>query len=64
MEVSSAAEILGTLDEQGRLDGLPFMPEMLQFCGQRVRVQSRAHKTCDTILRVRVPADGKRRAPE
>ena len=50
MEVSSAAEILGTLDEQGRLDGLPFMPEMLQFCGQRVRVQSRAHKTCDTIL--------------
>lgn len=50
MEVRSADEILGTLDEHGRLDGLPFMPEMLQFCGRRVRVQSRAHKTCDTIL--------------
>ena len=50
MEVRSAAEILDTLDEQGRLDGLPFMPEMLEFCGRRIRVQSRAHKTCDTIL--------------
>ena len=50
MEVRSADEILGTLDEHGRLDGLPFMPEMLEFCGRRVRVQSRAHKTCDTIL--------------
>ena len=50
VEVRSASEILRTLDEHGRLDGLPFMPEMLQFCGRRFRVQSRAHKTCDTIL--------------
>ena len=50
VEIRSADEIFGTLDEQGRLDGLPFMPEMLKFCGHRVRVQSRAHKTCDTIL--------------
>jgi hypothetical protein len=49
VEVRSASEILATLDENGRLDGLPFMPEMLQFCGTRIRVQSRAHKTCDTI---------------
>jgi hypothetical protein len=42
-------EILATLDESGRLDGLPFMPEMLRYCGARLRVARRAHKTCDTI---------------
>jgi hypothetical protein len=40
---------MATLDDQGRLDGLPFMPEMLQLCGQKVRVDKVAHKTCDTI---------------
>jgi len=49
IEVRSAAEILATLDEKGELDALPFMPEMLQFCGQRFRVSQRADKTCDTI---------------
>lgn len=49
VEVRSEAEILSRLDENGRLDGLPFMPEMLQFCGQRFRVHKSAHKTCDTI---------------
>ena len=47
VEVKSKQEILATLDGQGRLDGLPFMPEMFRFCGQRVRVAKRAHKTCD-----------------
>ena len=28
-------EILATLDEQGCLDGVPFMPEMLRFFGRR-----------------------------
>src|SRR4051812_47762417 len=49
VEVRSAEEILGTLDGRGRLDSLPFMPEMLQFCGKRFRVYKSAHKTCDTI---------------
>lgn len=49
VEVRSKAEILATLDENGRLDGLPFMPEMLKYCGQRFRVYKSAHKTCDTI---------------
>jgi hypothetical protein len=49
VEVRSAAEILATLDDKGELDSLPFMPEMLQFCGQRLRVSHRADKTCDTI---------------
>lgn len=49
VEVRSEEEILATLDERGALDGLPFMPEMLSFCGQRLRVSKRADKTCDTI---------------
>jgi hypothetical protein len=49
VEVRSAEEILATLDSHGCLDGLPFMPEMLQFCGRRFRVYKSAHKTCDTI---------------
>ena len=49
VEVRPAAEILETLDEEGRLEGLPFMPEMLPYCGRRFRVLSRAHKTCDTV---------------
>jgi hypothetical protein len=47
VQVKSQAEILATLDQQGRLDGLPFMPEMLKHCGQRLRVFKRAHKVCD-----------------
>lgn len=49
VEVRSAAEILATLDAQGDLDGLPFMPEMLLYCGRRFQVYRSAHKTCDTI---------------
>ena len=49
VEVRSAGEILASLDEHGALDALPFMPEMLQFCGKRFRVHRRADKTCNTI---------------
>jgi hypothetical protein len=48
VEIKSKAEILATLDGRGELDSLPFMPEMLQFCGQRVPVYRRAIKLCDT----------------
>jgi len=51
--VRSKEEILRTLDEDGELDGMPFMPEMLPFCGQRFRIFKRAHKTCDTVFPVR-----------
>ena len=51
VEVRSKTEILATLDARGELDAMPFMPEMLQFCGQRFRVWKRAHKTCDTVNR-------------
>jgi hypothetical protein len=49
VEVRGADEILRTLDERGMLDSLPFMPEMLSFCGKRFRVYRRADKACDTI---------------
>ena len=49
VEVRSPQEILATLDENGELESLPFMPEMLQFCGRRFRVDKVAVKACDTI---------------
>jgi hypothetical protein len=35
VEVRSREEILRSLDENGRLEGLPFMPQMFQYRGQR-----------------------------
>jgi hypothetical protein len=49
VEVRSKEEILASLDGTGRLDAMPFMPEMLQYCGKRFRVYKRADKTCDNI---------------
>jgi hypothetical protein len=53
VEVRTKEEILNTLDENAQLDGMPFMPEMFQWCGKRFRVYKRAHKTCDTVFPVR-----------
>jgi len=53
VEIRSKEEILRTLDHNGRLDGMPFMPEMFQFCGQRFKVYKSAHKTCDPDCRSR-----------
>ncbi len=47
--VRSKEEILVTLDEKACLDSLPFQPEMLAFCGRRMRVAKVAHKTCNNI---------------
>ncbi len=49
IEVKSATEILATLDEEGALEGLPFMTMMLRYCGHRFVVDKRAEKICDTI---------------
>jgi hypothetical protein len=49
VEVRSEEEILATLDDNGELDSLPFMPEMLQYCGERFTVYKVAHKLCDTM---------------
>jgi hypothetical protein len=49
VEVRSREEILATLDERGRLENLPFMAEMLRYCGQKLQVFKRADKACDNI---------------
>lgn len=46
VEVRSLSEILGTLDADAKLEGLPFMPEMTPHCGRRYRIYRRAEKTC------------------
>lgn len=53
VEVRSKDEILSTLDQDGCLEGMPFMPEMFAFCGKKFQVYKRAHKTCDTVFPVR-----------
>jgi hypothetical protein len=68
VEVRSAAEVLATLDEKGTLESLPFMPEMLVFCGRQFRVSRQAFKTCvddqemrrleDTVFLEDVRCDG------
>jgi hypothetical protein len=49
VEVKGPGEILATLDDQGALEGLPFMPEMAAFCGGRFEVERRAERVCDTV---------------
>lgn len=46
VQVKSPAEILLTLDADGTSDRLPFMPEMMEFCGRQFRVSKRVVKTC------------------
>jgi hypothetical protein len=53
VEIKSKEEILRTLDKKGQLEGMPFMPQMFQFCGQRFKIYKRAHKSCDTVNPIR-----------
>lgn len=53
-------EILATLDADGTLGGLPFMPEMLECCGKSFRVERRVEKTC---IDAAPPSRGMRRFP-
>ena len=69
VEVRSWADIAATLDEQGTLEKLPFMPEMLAYCGKQFRVSRQAFKTCvddqemrqlsGTVLLEEIRCDGK-----
>jgi hypothetical protein len=70
VEVRSWEEIRATLDETGALEGVPFMPEMLSFCGKRARVLRSVDKVYDygrsktlrrienTVLLTNVRCDG------
>jgi hypothetical protein len=51
-------EILSTLDSKGTVDGHPFMPEMLDYCGKTFRVHRRVEKTC---VDVEPPVESNRR---
>jgi hypothetical protein len=53
LRVRSADEILSTLDSDGTVDGLVFMPEMLKYAGREFPVQASAHKTCDGAAETR-----------
>ena len=44
--VRTVDQILRTLDSDETLDGLPFMPEMLQFCGKRFRILNNVVQAC------------------
>ena len=41
IEVRSEKEILATLDGSGKYKGLSLLPEMLKFCGKKLRVLKR-----------------------
>jgi hypothetical protein len=55
VEVRSAAEIFATLDERGCLDALPFMPEMLSYCGKSSRYSNPPIKPA-TRSKIKLPA--------
>ncbi len=46
VEVLPHTRIIEELDERCSVEGLPFMPEMLPYCGRRYRVALRAERTC------------------
>ncbi|MHB8756367.1 MAG: hypothetical protein ACYC92_15650 [Candidatus Acidiferrales bacterium] len=46
VEVKSPDEIASTLDAAGTVDQLPFMREMVEYCGRRFRVSRRVVKVC------------------
>lgn len=46
VRVKSFDKIVQTLDSNGCLDGLPFMPEMTEYCGKVFRISLKVEKTC------------------
>ncbi len=49
VQVRTLAEIASTLDQDGALGGLPFMPEMAGWCGRTAQVARRIDKLHDWI---------------
>ncbi|MGC9471133.1 MAG: hypothetical protein ACP5D1_06285 [Bacteroidales bacterium] len=39
-------EIVATLDDEGKLDGMLFMPEMIKYCGQSFQIAHFSWRTC------------------
>jgi hypothetical protein len=59
VEVKSMKEIFATLNDQDKLAGLRFNPEMTEFCGQRFKVFKRLDKiiieSTGELRRIRLP---------
>jgi hypothetical protein len=49
VEVLPWNELIHTLDASGTIDSLPFMPEMLRYCGKRLIITKRLERTCEDI---------------
>jgi len=49
VELRPPGEILATLDAQGSLDGVPFMPEMLGFFERTLTIEAQVARACDTV---------------
>ncbi len=47
VEARTTQEVLHALDRNSRMDGVPFMLQMFEYCGQRFRGLGSAHKTYD-----------------
>jgi hypothetical protein len=43
---------MATLDDRAATEGMPFMPEMLQYVGRRFTVTRRVEKICDTAGKI------------
>ncbi|AFH50186.1 Hypothetical protein IALB_2483 [Ignavibacterium album JCM 16511] len=46
VKVKSFEQIIQTLDKNGCVDGLPFMPEMVEYCDKTFRISLKVEKTC------------------
>ncbi len=46
VEVLPYSQIRKTLDEKGQLNNMPFMPEMLKYCGRRFRIHKLVNYVC------------------
>ena len=46
IQIKFPKDILKTLDKNGCLDNLPFMPEMLNYCGKQFKILYKVEKTC------------------
>jgi hypothetical protein len=49
--LAALSETFSTLDEKGRLDGLPFMLEMVKYYGRALTVAQRAEKSATAYSR-------------
>jgi hypothetical protein len=49
VQVRPWSEILLTLDAAGTTEGLPFMPEMIKYCGATLTITNRLERTCEDV---------------